>query len=55
MTNSLAFRFIARVLRFFPMVLLALVLVSAGLAVRDFFFQTADQLVSVQSSLMGRK
>ncbi len=52
--NSLAFRLTTRVLRFFPALLLALVIVSAGLAVRDFFFQAADQLLTVQSSVGGR-
>lgn len=38
------------VLRIFPALFLAVALVCAGLAVRDFFFQAADQLVTVQSS-----
>jgi len=51
--KSLAFAVVARVLRLFPALLLAFVIVASGLAVRDLFFQAADQLVTVQSALGG--
>lgn len=45
----------ARLLRFFPALLLAFALVCVGLGVRDLFFQAADQLVSVDGALSGRR
>lgn len=45
---------VSRVLRFFPALILAFVIVSCGLGVRDLFFHAADQLVQVQSAIGGR-
>lgn len=42
-----------RVLRFFPAFLLAFVIVVAALAVRDLFFQAANQLVTVETAMGG--
>ncbi len=49
--RSRLFAVITRTLRFFPAVLLAFALFASGLAVRDFFFQAADQLVVVTSTI----
>lgn len=45
----------ARVVRYVPSLLLAFVIVASGLAVRDLFFQAADQLVTVQVAIGGGK
>jgi hypothetical protein len=42
-----------RGLRFFPMLLLGVVLFCAGQLVNDFFFQAADQLVAIERSVGG--
>jgi hypothetical protein len=55
---SLPFRLLvaaSRVLRFFPALVLAFVIVSAGLAVREFILQAADQFVAVESSVGAGK
>lgn len=39
----------------FPGFLLAVALVCVGLAVRDFFFQSADQFVTVHARLTGNR
>lgn len=41
------------VLRFFPMFLLAFGLFAVGMAVNDFFFQAADQLVAIERAVGG--
>lgn len=44
---------VSRVLRFFPALVLAFVIVCAGLAVRELFLHTADQLVTVERAVAG--
>jgi hypothetical protein len=44
----------SRGLRFFPMLFLAVGLFAIGMAVRDLFFQAADQFVSVERAF-GRR
>jgi len=46
-------RITTRGLRFFPALILAFVLFSVGMAVRELFFQAADQLVVVTSAVAG--
>ncbi len=43
----------ARVLRYFPMLVLAFVVIAFGCAVNEFLTETADQLVSVNGVLSG--
>lgn len=43
----------SRVLRFFPAVILAFGIVTFGLSLREFFFQSADQFVTVH--VAGRR
>lgn len=51
--RSLTVRVVVRLVRLVPGLLLAAVIGCAGMAIRDFFFQAADQIVSVESSLSG--
>ena len=53
--DSRLFRFVVRVLHFFPAVVLALAVCAVGLWVLQLINQPADQFFSVQSALVGRK
>lgn len=44
---------LARLLRFFPALVLAFLLFSAGLSVRELFFKAANQLITVDGTRTG--
>lgn len=49
-----ALTIVSRLLKFFPALVLAFVLFSLGMAVRECLFQAADQLITVQHTVGGR-